>query len=32
MLFDQFWIVVYLNRALGLTTISITPEWKESVV
>ena len=31
MLFDQFWIVVYRNRAPLPTTISITPEWKESV-
>ena len=31
MLFDQFWIVVYRKRAPFLTTISMTPEWKESV-
>src|SRR5690606_5378811 len=31
MLCDQFWIVTQRNRAFGLTMISITPEWNESV-
>ena len=31
-LLDQFWMVVYVTRALGLTTISTTAECSESVV
>ena len=31
-LFDQFWIVVYVTRADGLTTISTTAECSESEV
>jgi hypothetical protein len=31
-LFDQFWMVVYVTRADGLTTISTTAECSESEV
>jgi len=31
-LFDQFWIVVYVQRAPCFTTISTTAECSESVV